>query len=403
MKKQVLTITLCVLMSASYAQQSISDLSFGPREESRGRQLDDIVAIAGTDVITRREVNSFPKKSRKQALQRLIMQKLLLQAAKRYNISVSDTALNIALNQRKNGKSNKSRFSRETLRNDLIIRNLQQQVANSLVQISDAEVANIVDKQLRKSNDKIRLVDVLISVPKSTDTTAINLAQETKREVVEKLGTQSGKQVASQYSNVSYNDLGWVELAQIPALFSRVLLDTPINQYTHPIVDQDGIHILKVLDRKSSIKQGSIPQARVSHILIKDENNPQAKSQINKIYKQLQKGAKFSQLATQYSQDPGSASNGGSLSWVSPGQMVPAFDAMIRRTKTGKMSRPFKSTFGYHILKVEERKKLPINSRQLLERQARQAIFQQRASQEWELWVSRLREESHIEIRDPNL
>ncbi len=401
MKKQIVLLSFCALMSTVYGQQDLADLKFGPQKEVTGNRLDDIVAVVGDDVVTRKEINAFPKKQRKRILQQIIMQKLLLQAAKRYNITVSDTAINIAANKNKLRKGSKSR---ERLRDKLIVEKLQQQVVNSLVQISDGEVADKVDKYLRKNTDKIHLVDVLISAPKSSNAQVLNHAQETKREVLEKLKSQSGKGVAAQYKNVSYNDLGWVELGKIPVMFSKALLDAPLNQYAQPIVDQDGIHILKVVERKQAKKKGLfVPQARVSHILIKSKDNPQAKNTIYSLYKQLKKGVDFATLATQYSQDAGSAANGGSLGWVSPREMVPAFDKTMNKTKVGAISRPFKSTFGYHILKVEERRKLPINNRQLLERQARQAIFQQRATQEWELWLSRLREEAHIEIRDTNL
>ncbi len=397
MRKQLLILALgACLFGVSYGQQTVNDLSFGPRQEKQGKTLDDIIAVVNDDVITRREISRFPQKDRAAALQNLIMRKLLLQAAKQYNISVGDTAVNVA------AKNKKGNLSRNTFRDKLIIEKLQQQVAATYVQISDMEVADMVDKQLQQSVDQVNLVDMLVKIPNTADPETLNKAQTVMREVMQKLQNQAPQTVAADYENVRYNELGWVKLSQIPTEFSKVLIGAELNQYCPPIVDRDGIHLLKILDRKGGAVS-TIPEAKVAHILIRDKGNPQAQQTINQIYQQLQRGVSFAALAGQYSQDPGSATNGGDLGWVRAGQMVPAFEQMMLSTANGQISRPFKSRFGYHILKVEQRRKAPVNNRRMLEAQAKQAIFQRRASEEWDMWLARLREESHIEIRDNKL
>ncbi len=133
--------------------------------------------------------------------------------------------------------------------------------------------------------------------------------------------------------------------------------------------------------------------------MIRDQGNPKAKARIDKIYRQLQNGADFADLAKRYSQDSGSAANGGVLGWALSGQMVPDFEAVMNNTGIGKLSRPFKSPFGYHILWVHERRQATQNSREALEQQARQAIFRKKAAEEWDLWLSRLRDEAYVDIR----
>lgn len=397
MIKKYLLISLLGLSCLN--AQTLENLKFGPKQETSGRLLDNVVAIVGNDVITRRELNAVSANKRKAYLQQLIMRKLLLQEAQKYNISVNDTALNVAMNQK--GKKSSGR-SRSKAREDLAIAQLQQQVINSLVKISDREVADIVNKQLKNVSEKVKLIDVLVRVPQSSDPKVLNQAQERTQEVIKKLKTQSPQAVASSYPDVVYNDLGWVKLSQIPSKFSKVLLDTPNKQYSRPIVDRDGIHLLKVLARKTKsnskvAKVRSVPETRASHILIK--NSKTAKKTIDNIYKKLQQGADFSQLAITYSQDTGSAASGGDLRWVLPGQMVPRFEKMMNKTATGKFSRPFKTRFGYHILKVKARRKTSVSNRAALERKARQSIFQKKAKEEWELWLARLRDEAHVEIR----
>lgn len=388
-------VLLSLLGLSGLNAQTVSDLNFGPKKEATGQRLDNIVAIVGNDVITRRELGG--GKNQAARLQQLIMRKLLLQEAQKHNIIVNDTALNIALNQQGKKTSNRARTK---AREDLAIAQLQQQVVSGLVRISDREVADIVNKQLQSVSDRVKLIDVLIRVPQSSDPEILNQAQQRTQEVIRKLKNQPPQSVAATYSDVVYNDLGWVELAQIPSKFSRVLLDTPQNQYTRPIVDQDGIHLLKVLQRKSSSKAAnsqSVPETRTSHILIK--NSPTAKKTIDNIYKKLKQGADFAQLAVTYSQDTGSAAGGGDLNWVLPGQMVPAFEKVMKKTQTGQFSRPFKTQFGYHILQVKARRKAQVSNRAALERKARQSIFEKKAREEWELWLARLRDEAHVEIR----
>lgn len=397
MIKQYFFISLLALSSLNAQTQTVNDLKFGPQKETTGQRLDDIVAVVGNDIITRRELSRIPAKNRKARLQQLIMRKLLLQEAQKYNITVNDTALNIAINQK--GKKSTHR-TRNKAREDLAIAQLQQQVVNSLVKISDREVAAIVDKQLQKVSDRVRLVDVLVKVPQSADPKQLRQAQVKTQEIIKKLKNQSPQAVASGYPDVFFNDLGWVELSKIPTKFSKVLLDTPNNQYTQPIVDRDGIHLLKILDRKAkshAAKTRSVPETRAAHILIK--NSQTAKKTINNIYQKLRKGADFAELAIAYSQDTGSGASGGDLNWVLPGQMVPGFEKMMNKTAIGKFSRPFKTQFGYHIVQVKARRQAQTSSRTALERKARQAIFEKKANEEWELWLARLRDEAHVEIR----
>lgn len=387
------------MLAPSLQAQTLDDLNFGPKKESRGKLLDGVVAVVGNDVITHQELKRAGGSNVNATLERLIIEKLLMQAAKRRNIVVGDTALNIALDQqRRSGRA----LSRESLRKQLMIQKLQQQVARSLVQVSDQEVATIVDKQLRGIDDNVRLVDILVRVPSSADPDVLQQAQAKTQQILARLRTEPGKTVARDYDDVTYNDLGWVPLAEIPATFSKALLDAPTNQYLPPIIDRDGIHILKVLERKSSKNVATstgVPETRVSHILISDKDSPRAKATINDIYQRLKSGANFADLAQRYSQDVGSAANGGSLGWAVPGQMVPDFETVMDSTPVGAISKPFKSPFGYHILTVHERRQVQKNSREALEQQARQAIFRKKASEEWDLWLSRLRDEAYVDIR----
>lgn len=398
------SLFLCVAQG-----QTLKDLKFGPQKESTGKTLDNIVAVVGKEVITREEIKRAKDKP-EVALQQLIMRKLLLQEAKKFNITVGDTALNMAIADiaaqqkttpdrlRKRFNANGYASYRQSVREELIINKLRQQVVSSLINISNAEVNDLLEKQLKTISDQVRLIDILISVPQSSDPSVLNQAQSKTNRILKSLNTSTPQQIAAQYDDVTYNDLGWVELSKIPSTFSKVLVDTPVNQYTKPIIDRDGIHILKVIEKSQTSQiQQSAQETHASHILIKD--SPSAEQTIAKIYQQLQSGANFAQLAQTYSQDTGSAARGGDLGWVLPGQMVSEFEQTMNQSVIGKISQPFKSQFGYHILTVHARRNAVKNNRRALERQAKQAIFQRKAGETWNLWLARLRDESYVDIR----
>ena len=98
-------------------------------------------------------------------------------------------------------------------------------------------------------------------------------------------------------------------------------------------------------------------RVKVRHILIKSDpaTDAQAKAKIDDIEKQLQKGADFADLARRYSQDPGSASKGGDLDWITRNQTVKEFEAAAFSLPLNKISEPVKTTYGYHILEVMDK------------------------------------------------
>ncbi|GAE46070.1 foldase protein PrsA precursor [Mesobacillus boroniphilus JCM 21738] len=92
------------------------------------------------------------------------------------------------------------------------------------------------------------------------------------------------------------------------------------------------------------------PEIKASHILVEDEKTAQ------EVKKKLDEGTKFEDLAKEYSQDPGSAANGGDLGFFGPGKMVPEFEEAAYALEVNKISEPVQSQHGFHIIKVTEKK-----------------------------------------------
>ena len=123
----------------------------------------------------------------------------------------------------------------------------------------------------------------------------------------------------------------------------------------------------------------------------------QAEQRIRDIYRQLQDGADFAELARELSDDPVSGSDGGNPDWVSPGQMVPELEQAGGR-RCGEIYGPVRSQFGWHILQVQERRKQDVTA-EARESQARQAIYQRKFEQELQNWLREVRDEAFVEFK----
>ncbi len=151
---------------------------------------------------------------------------------------------------------------------------------------------------------------------------------------------------------INKGHMGWMSANQYPYEFETVAYETPVGEISK-IIDTDfGHHIIKVLERRPA--RG---QVHVQHILKlfprgkNAETSPETKAKIDSIYNVLLAGADFSTVAKAESEDPGSARNGGELPWFGTGRMVPEFEAMSFQLADGEMSKPFVTSYGYHIVK----------------------------------------------------
>jgi peptidyl-prolyl cis-trans isomerase SurA len=143
-------------------------------------------------------------------------------------------------------------------------------------------------------------------------------------------------------------------------------------------------------------------QTKVKHILVMPNeirSDKDSKARIKQIYKKLDNGDDFAELAKEYSDDPGSAANGGDLGWVNPGDMVPAFDRVMNEIDLGLLSTPFKSKFGWHILLVDERKETDLGE-QVQRNQIYQMLQSRQFEEELPIWLRKIRSEAYVDIKE---
>lgn len=147
--------------------------------------------------------------------------------------------------------------------------------------------------------------------------------------------------------------------------------------------------------------QAFIEETRARHVLVEltpTRNEDQARARAEQARQRLQQGADFASVAREFSDDLGSAMNGGELGWVRPGQTVPAFEEAMGSLSTNQLSEPVRSQFGYHVIEVLERRRQDVTDESRRE-QVRQAIFQRRANEELQTWQREMREQAFVDIR----
>jgi peptidyl-prolyl cis-trans isomerase SurA len=400
--------------------------------------LDRVVAIVDEDVVLESELNDrtqavlsrlkgqytqLPEEDvlRKQVLEQLIVERIEIGLAKRYEINVEDAEIDQAIDRvREKNKMNAEQFDadlkrqglsmaglRAQIHDELTINHLQQGVVSSRIKITPQEIDNFLassDGKFATSPD-YHIGHILIAVPSSADAETIAAAEKKANDIHQKLKAGADfAQLAIANSNdqaaLQGGDIGWRKLAQLPELFGNQLAGLKAGDVTAPFRSGAGFHILKNIEQRGGGQQ-LIEQTHARHILVKtseimDDN--QAREKLLVLKDKIEKGADFAKLAKENSEDTGSMLNGGDLGWSSPGMFVAAFEETLTNTPVGKVSRPFKSQFGWHILQVLERRKEDM-SEQMKRNQAQNVIRSRRFDEEFQLWLTQIREDAFVEIK----
>ncbi|WP_205501795.1 peptidylprolyl isomerase [Rufibacter psychrotolerans] len=156
-------------------------------------------------------------------------------------------------------------------------------------------------------------------------------------------------------------NLGYFTALQMVYPFENAAYNTPVGQISEPVRTRFGYHIIKVNDVRPA--QGEI---KVAHIMVRAQqglpkaDSVAAKKKIDEIYSRVQRKEDWNKLASQFSEDAASAENGGELPWFGTGRMIPSFEeAAFTLAKPGAISAPIQTPYGWHIIKLLERKELP--------------------------------------------
>jgi peptidyl-prolyl cis-trans isomerase C len=171
------------------------------------------------------------------------------------------------------------------------------------------------------------------------------------------------------------------------AMRTKLLAGLMLRQVAQKSVNEEAMH--KVYD--DAIKQmGDEQEVRARHILVETEDQAKA------IQADLKKGADFAELAKQKSKDP-AAADGGDLGYFTKDQMVPEFADVAFKLDKGQVSDPVKTAFGWHIIKVEDKRKKPVPTFDQVKDQLATVVVQQSQAD----LVNKLRTQAKIERTNP--
>jgi len=401
--------------------------------------IGQVIAVVNDDVITRHQlderINSVARRLKKQGtplpesaalekqlLESMITDLLLAQAAKENGVRVDDEQLDTQLRAiaQKNDIPSLEQFRarlekdgedyrkfREEVRGQMTAARLREREVDSKLLVSDSEVDNYlaVESGQPGKGEEYHVAHILVSIPDQASAEKVQASQKRANEALAMLQKgASFAQVAAGHSDapdaLQGGDLGWRPWDQFPPGFRDVLVKMQPGEISPLLHAPNAYHILKLLDRRRQTDTVIITQTHVRHILIKTSDlvpDSEAKSRILEIKKSIENGASFAEQAKLHSED-GSASQGGDLGWVSPGELVPEFEKAMNALQPGEMSGPVQTGFGWHLIQVLERRNADVSEEQRRQR-ARAAIRSLKSDDAWQDWLRQLRDSAHIEYR----
>ena len=391
-------------------------------------QLDRAVAQASAQLQAQNKPVPPAQQLYPQVLDQLITKQIQLDIIKRQGLQAEENAVNAALTNlaQQNGVASLAEFQqkldaqragsyqalRQKVSEDLAIQTLQQQQLSSRIKISDQDVDNFLKSPESNALEKSQYRTLHIRVPFEADATGKTSDKQKKQALT--VATQIAKNLQAENANIeqimtdaqaNYNaqiqggDMGYHVAAELPTELSKNITALEVGQVTNPIATAEGYNVIKLVDKRGG-QQKIIDQWHTRHILISPSTAlpaDMAKQQIDTIYEKLRQGEDFATLASTYSKDPGSASNGGDLGWVSEGDMVPSFEAMMKKTSVNDYSVPFQSQFGWHILKVDEKRQKDVSD-VYRKNMAREILYQRMAPQALDDWMQDLRAQAYVKI-----
>lgn len=399
--------------------------------------LDQIVAIVNEEVITLNELDLAVATAKNnliqqnieppdleslqgQVLETLVMKSIQLQHAKEIGMSVSDSELDETILRiaDENQLSLQEFYAvleqdgigfnqfRKDIRDEIIMARLRERQISSQVNVTEGEVDNFLRTQETSAtgNEEYLLAHIYISVTEHMDNLKILEKSQRAEEALKRL--QDGAEfshVAAEFSDapdaMSGGVMDWRPITQMGPTFAQLLSPLEIDEITPVVQSPTGFHIFKLLDRREQeIKSVIVDQTHARHILIKVSeltSESDAKQQIKEIKKRIDNGENFAELAKLYSED-GSASSGGDLGWLSPGNTVAPFEKAMDALLPGQISDPVQSQFGWHLIQVLERRTQDVSDESRRDN-ARQSIRSRKAEVVIQDFLRQLRDQAYVE------
>jgi peptidyl-prolyl cis-trans isomerase SurA len=416
---------------------------FLPPAASSANVIDSIYVVVNDEVITRNEVNQRVRgieqrmraqgtqmpdadNLRRQVVEAMIVERAQMQLAKEMGVKVDDRRLDatiarIAEGQKMSVQEMRNQMEkegmtypvfREEIRGEIMLQQLREHEVDRKIQVSDAEVDTYLGAEKAAAADKVEMdiAQILVGIPANASPEQIAARKARADDVLRQLriGADFAK-MAATYSDapdaLKGGAIGWRDPDRLPPLFASELRKLKPGQVTSVIKSNTGFHIIKMANVRSvapEAAQSVIQQTRVRHILIKVTPTVTAEDAQRKLAEIKQridsKSATFEEQARLFSNDS-SASKGGDLGWMVPGDTSPEFEGAMDALKPGEVSGVIKTEYGYHIMQVIERKSEDV-TKEKARNQARQVIRDRKLQEAAEDWARQVRDRAYVEFRE---
>ena len=356
------------------------------------------------------------------ALERLIVEKALLQHAKETGITIEDEAVTQAeqrlaaqsqlsveaLHKKIKSEGSSVAGLRENLRDQLTLQRLTERNVPNRIKVSDIEIDQAVRERQNATmgtNPDIELGHVLIAVPEKASETEIAELQTKAQTVLANLKRGDDlARVAKEFSDGTERDKGGLMGLRAANRYPTLFVDATKNLNVGDVTlvrSGAGFHILKLVTKRASSVL-TITQTHPRHILLRPGgqlSQTTARAQLAEYKRQIEAGhADFDKLAREHSQDA-SGPEGGDLGWVSPGMFVPEFEEVMNKLQPGQIADPAISRFGVHLIQVLERREAPISEREVRE-MVRNSLREKKFDETYQLWAQEVRGRAYVEYRD---
>lgn len=418
----------------------LAGLLAAPQLQARSQvvEADRIVAVVGSDAITfselqarlqsalaqlQRQGTPLPPQEvlERQMLERMIIDRAQLQAAAELGLRVDDqqleqTIARIAANNKLTLAQFKAALQkdgipyarfREEIRDEITISRLRDREVDSRLVISDAEIDNFLTQAGTSGQlEEYQVAHILMRAPESASPEQLQKLKTKAEGLLKRIRNgENFAELAAAYSDapdaLQGGNLGWRPLDRMPGMFAEAAAKLQPDGVSELLRSPNGFHIVKLVAKRGGDKvDGGVRQTRARHILIRVSevvSEADARRRLEDLRERLKHGEDFAELARLYSQD-GSAAKGGELGWVNPGDTVPEFERGMDALQEGEVSPVIQSPFGFHIIKVEERRTQDM-SQEKQRLAARQALRERKMDEAYQDWLRQLRDKTYVEYR----
>mgnify|MGYP001279074326 FL=1 len=363
-------------------------------------------ALSGEKLPSKTEIKN-------KVIEELVLEELQLQVADQVGIKISDEELNVTIKRlaQQNDLDLESFIKyveeqgdsyeqvRENVKRTMKIQRVQQGRIQNKIQITREELTNFLNTQEAKSQLGPELGVKQILIKNNSDKNINEVYKIAKQQIEEGINPNEVFQNLSEDSNGG--DLGYRNITKFPGVFQEPINQLEIGDFTDVIETGAGKHVLYLNDKRGPMVTFE-KQWEVRHILlipnrIRDENA--SEDAIVEIRNRVISGESFSELAREFSDDPGSKQEGGRLDWSPEGTYAPEFERVMTELNENQLSDPFLTQFGWHILEVTGIRVVD-KTNERIEDQAFSYLFNRKFQEELETDLQELRAEAFVEIKE---